>query len=63
VDEIVPEPLGGAHTDAQATAHALGSVLERQLDELCPLDVDALLERRYGKFRAMGALAGLSAGD
>lgn len=63
VDEIVAEPLGGAHTDPQAVAHNLGSVLERQLDELVHTEVGALLEQRYDKFRAMGALAGLSAGE
>jgi acetyl-CoA carboxylase carboxyl transferase subunit alpha len=57
VDEVVSEPLGGAHNDPQAIAHNLGAVLEGQLDELCGAEIDTLLEQRYQKFRAMGALA------
>jgi acetyl-CoA carboxylase carboxyl transferase subunit alpha len=60
VDEIVSEPLGGAHNDPQAIAHNLGVVLERQLDELSGAEVDTLLEQRYEKFRAMGALTSFS---
>ncbi len=59
VDEIVPEPQGGAHNDPEAIASALGATLERQLDELSGVDSEALLEKRYQKFRGMGALAGL----
>ncbi|MFQ5742247.1 MAG: acetyl-CoA carboxylase carboxyltransferase subunit alpha [Acidobacteriota bacterium] len=59
VDEILPEPPGGAHKDPQTMAHALGSVLEEQLDELLPIEIESLLEGRYAKFRAMGVLAGL----
>jgi len=59
VDEIVPEPEGGAHNDAEAVASALGATLERQLDELSGVDPEALIEKRYRKFRGMGALTGL----
>jgi len=59
VDEILPEPKGGAHNDPEAMASTLGETLERQLDELVGLDTDALLEKRYEKFRGMGALASL----
>ncbi len=58
VDEILPEPEGGAHNDPEAIASTVGQTLERQLDELLALDVDVLLERRYEKFRGMGAVAG-----
>ena len=58
VDEILPEPAGGAHNDPEAIASTLGQTLERQLDELRSVDVDVLLERRYEKFRGMGAMAG-----
>ncbi len=58
VDEILPEPEGGAHNDPEAIASTLGQTLERQLDELLGVDIDVLLERRYEKFRGMGALAG-----
>jgi acetyl-CoA carboxylase alpha subunit len=40
-------------------ASALGATLERQLDELRGLDLSVLIEQRYQKFRAMGALAGI----
>ena len=59
VDEILPEPEGGAHNDPEAIASTVGQTLERQLDELLSVDIDVLLERRYAKFRGMGALAGL----
>ncbi len=54
VDEIVPEPEGGAHTDHHATAKLLEPVLLRALDELSRLSPEALLEQRYDKFRHMG---------
>ena len=58
VDEILPEPEGGAHNDPEAIASTVGQTLERQLDELLGMDIDVLLERRYEKFRGMGAVAG-----
>ena len=54
VDEIVPEPEGGAHTDHAATARLLSRVLSRTLGELSSLSPQALLEHRYEKFRHMG---------
>ena len=54
VDEIVPEPEGGAHSDHEATAHLLDSVLERNLVELLQLTPRQLTESRYAKFRRMG---------
>ncbi len=54
VDEVVPEPAGGAHNDPEAAAAALGDVLERQLDELESVDVARRLDERYRKFRGMG---------
>jgi len=54
VDEIVPEPEGGAHTDHAATAKLLAPVLSRALDELSQLSPEALLQQRYDKFRHMG---------
>ncbi len=54
VDEIVPEPDGGAHADHEATAHLLDSVLERNLLELLQLTPRQLTEARYAKFRRMG---------
>lgn len=59
VDEVVPEPPGGAHTDHDAAAILLKAAIVRVLDELAPVPVDDLLERRYRKFREMGMPAGL----
>lgn len=54
VDEIVPEPDGGAHRDYEEAARLLVPVLARNLEELVALPGDQLLERRYLKFRRMG---------
>lgn len=54
IDEIVPEPEGGAHVDHAASAALLDPVLRRNLDELDALSVGDMLERRYQKFRHMG---------
>jgi len=54
IDEIVPEPEGGAHNDHVATARHVGSVLEGQLQELGDSSPEKLIDRRYDKFRAMG---------
>jgi len=56
IDEIVPEPIGGAHTDAAAAARMVDTVLERVLTEVSALDSDTRLGRRYEKFRHMGRL-------
>jgi acetyl-CoA carboxylase carboxyl transferase subunit alpha len=53
VDEIVPEPPGGAHTDHKAAAALLEPVLERCVAELEKLPLEVLLEQRYQKFRRM----------
>ncbi|MFA5975828.1 MAG: acetyl-CoA carboxylase carboxyltransferase subunit alpha [Elusimicrobiota bacterium] len=54
VDEIVPEPQGGAHRDPAATAETLRGILSRHLKELQALSPDQLLENRYQKFRSLG---------
>lgn len=54
VDEIIPEPDGGAHTDHEATARLLDDVLERQLVTLVNQPIRDLLSARYEKFRKMG---------
>lgn len=59
VDEILVEPIGGAHTDPEAMAGSLAEAWERQLAELDATPLDALIADRYEKFRAMGALAGI----
>jgi acetyl-CoA carboxylase carboxyl transferase subunit alpha len=55
IDEIIPEPAGGAHNDPPTMAKRLAGVLERQLRELEIVGADDLLSCRYKKFRAMGA--------
>ena len=54
VDEIVPEPEGGAHTSYEATARLLDAVLDRQLVALTNESTKDLVEARYDKFRKMG---------
>jgi len=51
VDEIISEPPGGAHTDHEAGAGVLGSVLQKHLAELKALPIDDLVARRQEKFR------------
>jgi len=55
VDAIIPEPPGGAHTDALATCLRVGDTIEGALRELERLDTRDLIARRYQKFRALGA--------
>jgi len=54
IDDIVPEPAGGAHTDPAAAAENLREYLRRYLDELSTLDAGQLVDHRYMKFRKMG---------
>ena len=56
VDEIIPEPPGGAHVDPEALFRALDRVLEAQLEELSRVPPSALAGMRYEKFRRMGRL-------
>ena len=56
VDEIVPEPLGGAHADPDTLFASLDRVLEAQLRDLSALPAGALVDGRYEKFRRMGKL-------
>jgi acetyl-CoA carboxylase carboxyl transferase subunit alpha len=56
IDEIIPEPIGGAHTDSAAATALVDSVLERTLRDIAALDSESRLARRYDKFRNMGRL-------
>ncbi|MBO8141752.1 MAG: acetyl-CoA carboxylase carboxyltransferase subunit alpha [Firmicutes bacterium] len=56
IDEIIPEPLGGAHRDREEVARRLKEAVLRHLRELMALDPDELLDRRLKKYRAMGRL-------
>lgn len=55
VDKIIEEPKGGAHLDPQKTIHDLKSYLVETLEKLSDHSVDVLLEKRYQKFRKLGA--------
>ena len=54
VDEIVVEPLGGAHRDFDAVAEATRAALERHLDELVGIEIEDLLDRRYRRIQSFG---------
>lgn len=54
IDEIVPEPLGGAHRDPDAMIDAAGAVLTRHLDRLCALPPENLVPQRRDKFLKIG---------
>jgi acetyl-CoA carboxylase carboxyl transferase subunit alpha len=54
IDDIIPEPLGGAHRDHHEMGNTLKTYLLRYLRELGRLTPDELLEQRYQKFRRMG---------
>jgi acetyl-CoA carboxylase carboxyl transferase subunit alpha len=54
VDEIVREPIGGAHTNPELATSLLDEALERALRELWQMDSATRLEARYQKFRRMG---------
>ena len=54
VDQVIPEPLGGAHTDPETVAGHVGDCIATQLAELDGLTTDALLEQRYQRLLSYG---------
>lgn len=56
IDEVIKEPVGGAHTDHDAAARTLDAALTRVLAEVSAMDNATRLDRRYDKFRNMGRL-------
>ncbi len=54
VDEVIPEPLGGAHNDPAVAAESLRLSLHRHLKDLRALGMEALLEKRYERYRRIG---------
>jgi len=56
IDEIVPEPIGGAHADPDAAAALVDEALARALADVSALDSQTRLDKRYDKFRNMGRL-------
>jgi len=55
-DEVLPEPLGGAHRDKEAVFAAVADALDRALAEASGMAPDALVERRYQRLRAIGEI-------
>ena len=55
IDEVIPEPKGGAHADHEAAAKSLQSVLVKHLEELRKMRPEKLVRRRRQKFLRMGA--------
>ncbi|MBS0400488.1 MAG: acetyl-CoA carboxylase carboxyltransferase subunit alpha [Proteobacteria bacterium] len=58
VDEVIKEPLGGAHRDPQAMAEALKASLVHHLAELCHQSVSTLLDARSRRLRSFGVFRG-----
>ncbi|WP_419940461.1 acetyl-CoA carboxylase carboxyltransferase subunit alpha [Candidatus Palauibacter sp.] len=54
VDQVIPEPRGGAHNDPAAAVEAMGAAIRRHLRELSKLDARELVETRREKYYAMG---------
>ncbi|GGA81961.1 acetyl-CoA carboxylase carboxyl transferase subunit alpha [Ornithinibacillus halotolerans] len=54
IDEIIPEPRGGAHRDVKAQAASIGLALDKSLNELKTLSKDELLEQRWEKYKQIG---------
>jgi acetyl-CoA carboxylase carboxyl transferase subunit alpha len=53
IDDVIPEPIGGAHNDHLLAAASVRKYLKKHLDELQKLSAEELVEQRYQKFRAM----------
>ncbi len=54
IDEVLPEPTGGAHRNYQETAQTLKAAILRHLADLKQLSPEDLIEKRYQKFRKVG---------
>jgi acetyl-CoA carboxylase carboxyl transferase subunit alpha len=54
IDEIIPEPVGGAHNDLTQAGSALKYVLQKHLNDLRALDTEKLLDTRYERYRHLG---------
>jgi acetyl-CoA carboxylase carboxyl transferase subunit alpha len=63
VDEIVPEPDGGAHRDHEKAAELLGKALRSNLERVLKTPINQLLKKRYDKFRRLGNFAEPSKGN
>ncbi len=54
IDGVIPEPIGGAHHDHATTALSFRDYVCKELDHLCSLSTETLLQERYDKFRKFG---------
>ena len=54
IEQIIPEPLGGAHRDMEAAAEQIGEALETNLRALKAINIDKLLDKRYQRIMAFG---------
>jgi len=61
VDEIIPEPAGGAHTNRGATVDAVAGAVRRHLAALAGRPMEAVLAARYEKFRRLGRVREMDA--
>jgi acetyl-CoA carboxylase carboxyl transferase subunit alpha len=55
IDDIIPEPAGGAHCDKVAATQNVDGVIWKNLEELLKLSPTELREQRYARFRRLGA--------
>ncbi len=62
IDDVIPEPVGGAHADWDAAAAALGEAVGRHLDELRGMTADVLIDQRLEKYGRMGEWRAVPAG-
>lgn len=62
VDEVIPEPMGGAHYNPEQAAATLKDALSRHLAELRTLDTARLLDSRYARYRKLGVFEEIGAG-
>ncbi len=62
IDDIIPEPLGGAHRDLSLTAKNVSNILETYFKQLEKIPLPTLLKQREAKFRNLGSFSSLQAG-
>ncbi|MFQ5965009.1 MAG: acetyl-CoA carboxylase carboxyltransferase subunit alpha [Candidatus Scalinduaceae bacterium] len=58
VDEIIPEPIGAAHSNPEEMAKILKKIIVRYIEELQEIPIDKLIENRYKKYRKFGSFLG-----
>lgn len=59
IDEIIPEPIGGAHNDYEKTIAAVKRAIKRHLSELSVMSAEELVANRYDKFKRMGVVGSI----